>query len=232
MVALDKLTGDLKWTAVRPGDRGAGHASIVISEIAGTKIYVQSTAGGPIGVRASDGKLLWEYPIDRTTAVIPTPIIKDDLVFFSAGYKRGGALLRQVPGDAGAVSIKEIYPLKTTLANKHGGVILIGDRIYGDSDDAGIPFCAVLMTGEILWKSRGSGKGSASVIGADGLLFIHYADGTLSLVPAGKPQHTESSSFKVPGTGSRPSWAHPVILDGQLYLREQDAILCYDIRSK
>lgn len=107
MVALDKLTGDLKWTAVRPGDRGAGHASIVISEIAGTKIYVQSTAGGPIGVRASDGKLLWEYPINRTTAVIPTPIIKDDLVFFSAGYKRGGALLRQVPGDAGAVSIRE-----------------------------------------------------------------------------------------------------------------------------
>jgi outer membrane protein assembly factor BamB len=47
--------------------------------------------------------------------------------------------------------------------------------------------------------------------------------------PAG---YEEVSSFKVPGSGDRPSWAHAVILDGRLYLREGDAILCYDIRAK
>jgi len=39
-------------------------------------------------------------------------------------------------------------------------------------------------------------------------------------------------SFQLPGSGDRPSWAHPVILDGLLYLREGDAILCYDIRPR
>ena len=109
----------------------------MISEVGGTRIYVQTTAGGEIGVRASDGKLLWSYPIDQTTAVIPTPIVRGDLVFFAAGYKRGGALLRQVPGSDGEVQAEEVYPLNKDLANKHGGIVLVGDFLYGDSDDQG-----------------------------------------------------------------------------------------------
>jgi outer membrane protein assembly factor BamB len=96
MVALEKRTGSLRWKAVRPQDRGAGHASIVVSEVGGTRVYVQSTGSGPLGVRAADGQLLWSYPIDKTTAVIPTPVVRGDLVFFTAGYGRGGALLKQV----------------------------------------------------------------------------------------------------------------------------------------
>ena len=120
-----------------------------------------------MGVRASDGELLWTYDIDKTTAVIPTPIIRDDLVFFSAGYGRGGALLKQVAsGDA--VNVEEIYPLNTKLTNKHGGIVLVGDHLYGDTNDKGTPFCAGFMTGKVLWKSRGSGKSSAAVTAADG----------------------------------------------------------------
>ena len=111
MVALDKTTGDTLWTTPREGDRGAGHASIVIANVGGTQVYVQSTGSGAMGVRASDGKLLWTYDIDHTTAVIPTPIVRDDLVFFTAGYDRGGALLKQVPAADGEVTIEEVYPL-------------------------------------------------------------------------------------------------------------------------
>jgi outer membrane protein assembly factor BamB len=232
MVALNKLTGEAIWTGVRPGDTGAGHSSIVIAEVGGTRVYVQSTARGPIGVRASDGKLLWEYPIDRTTAVIPTPIVRDDLVFFDSGYKRGGALLRQVAGADGAVTIEEIYPLKPELGNKHGGVVLIGEYLYGDTEDTGVPWCAEFMTGKVKWKSRGSGKGSASLAAAGDRLYIHFADGTMALAKASPEKYEEVGSFKVPGSGERPSWAHPVILDGKLYLREHDRIVCFDIRAQ
>jgi outer membrane protein assembly factor BamB len=232
MVALDKKTGRPLWSCPVPGIRGAGHSSIVISEVKGRKIYVQTTASGPIGVDAKSGKLLWGYPIDQTTAVIPTPIVKGDLVFFSAGYKRGGALLRQVPGAGGTVKIDEVYGLNTDLANKHGGIVLVGDHLYGDSDDKGIPFCAELMTGTIVWKQRGSGKNSATVMAADGHVYVRYSDGTLSLLKADPAEYREVASFKVPGSGERPSWAHMVILDGRLYLREGDAILCYDVRQK
>ena len=231
VVALDKRTGGEIWACPMDDLRGAGHSSIVISEVRGRKVYVQTTASGPIGVDAATGRLLWRYPIEQTVAVIPTPIIRGDLVFFSAGYRRGGALLRQVP-DGDGVRIEEIYGLNVDLANKHGGIVLVGDHLYGDSDDKGIPFCAELMSGTIAWKQRGSGKNSATVMAADGHVYIRYADGTVSLVKADPREYREVSSFKVPGSGDRPSWAHMVILDGLLYLREGDAILCYDIRAK
>jgi outer membrane protein assembly factor BamB len=232
VVALDKKTGSDIWACPMNDLRGAGHSSIVVSEVKGRKIYVQTTASGPIGVDAATGTLLWRYPIDQTTAVIPTPIVRGDLVFFSAGYRRGGALLRQMPQADGSVTIEEIYGLNTDLANKHGGIVLVGDHLYGDSDDKGIPFCAELMTGKIAWKQRGSGKNSATVMAADGHVYIRYADGTVSLVKADPAEYREVSSFAVPGSGERPSWAHMVILDGLLYLREGDAILCYDLRAK
>jgi outer membrane protein assembly factor BamB len=229
MVALDKKTGNEIWRAVWPNDRGAGHASAVISEVAGARVYVNTTAGGALGVRAEDGRLLWTYEIDRTTAVIPTPIIRGDLVFFTAGYRRGGALLRQIPGNDGQVTIETVYPLNTDLANKHGGVVLVGDHLYGDSDDQGIPFCANLMTGEILWKERGPGQNSASVAVADGHLYIRWASGTIALAKASPDGLNVRGSFKIPGSGDRPSWSHPVIVGGRLYLREGDTILCYNV---
>ncbi|MFM8634362.1 MAG: PQQ-binding-like beta-propeller repeat protein [Planctomycetia bacterium] len=232
MVALDKKTGRTIWTCPMKLDRGAGHASIVTSTVNGTRVYVQTTASGAFAVEAKTGRFLWAYPIDQTTAVIPTPIVKDDLVFFSAGYKRGGALLRQVAGPGGAVRVEEVYGLKQELANKHGGIVLVGDHLYGCADDQPILICAELQTGKVVWKERGSGKGSATVAAADGHVYVRYADGTVSLVQADPAAYREVSSFKTPGSGDRPSWAHMVILDGMLYLREGDAILCYDVRAK
>ncbi|MCH5375028.1 MAG: PQQ-like beta-propeller repeat protein [Planctomycetes bacterium] len=230
MVALDKKTGELIWKAVWPADRGAGHSSIVISQVGGTRVYVQTTAGGALGVRAQDGQLLWTYGIDKTIAVIPTPIVRDDLVFFCAGYGRGGALLRQVASD-GTITVEEIYPLNKDLANKHGGVVLVGDYLFGDSDDKGMPWCAELMTGQVVWKSRGSGRNSAAILAADERLYIRFADGLMVLAKASPDGYEEVGSFKIPDSGSRPSWSYPIIVGGRLYLREQDRILGYDVRS-
>lgn len=230
LVALDKMTGDLIWAAAREQDRGAGHASVVIAEIGDTRVYVQTTGSGAMGVRASDGKLLWTYDVPKTTAIIPTPIVKDDLVFFTAGYGLGGALLRQTPSADGTIGVEEIYPSTRDLQNKHGGVVLIGDYLYGDSDARGIPFCAEMLTGEVRWKTRGSGRESASVVAADGRLYFRYSDGTMTLVNASSEGFEELGSFKIPGSGDRPSWSHPVIADGKLYLREGDNLLCYQLR--
>lgn len=231
MVALNKKTGELVWKSARPEDIGAGHSSIVISTVGGTKVYVQTTGSGALGVSAKTGKLLWSYPIAKTTAVIPTPIVKGDYVFFSAGYGRGGALLQQV-GSGESITMKEIYGLNKELGNKHGGVVLIGDYLYGDSDDQGMPFCAEFMTGKQVWKSRGSGSRSAVVIGGGDRIYVRFQNGVLALAEATPKGYEEKGSFQIPGSEGSPSWSHPVILDGKLYLREGDAILCYDISKK
>jgi hypothetical protein len=88
-----------------------------------------------------------------------------------------------------------------------------------------------LLTGEVKWKSRGSGRNSASLAAADGHLYVHYADGTMTLVKASPDSFEEVGHFSLPGSGERPGWSHPVVLAGSLYVREGDTIACYDVRG-
>jgi outer membrane protein assembly factor BamB len=231
VVALDKNSGEEVWRCVRPEDVGAGHSSIVISQVGGQKVYVQNTGGGPMGI-SKDGTLLWDYDMKPPTAFIPSPVIKDNYVFSVGGYGLGGALLQQIPGADGSVAVKEIYGLKPELGNKHGGVILLGNKLYAGAEDKNIIYSADLLTGEVLWEeTRGSGSGSASVISADGKLYIRFQNGVVAMARAAAEEYKEISSFTAPGSGdsNKPSWAHPVIVDGKLLLREDDTILCYDI---
>ncbi len=92
IVALDKKTGKEVWkTALDDTSKdskqlndGAGYASIVISNGGGVKQYVQLVGRGVVGVRASDGKLLWRYTgVGNTTANIPTVIASQNNIFCS-----------------------------------------------------------------------------------------------------------------------------------------------------
>ncbi len=231
MVALNKTTGETVWSAAREGDSGAGHASIVITHVGDTKVYVNTTASGAFGVRASDGKVLWTYQDPQATAVIPTSIVRDDLVFVAAGYRSGASLLKQVAEEDG-VKVEEVYPLNRDMNNKMGGIVLVGDYLYGGSGDSSAPFCAELTTGKIKWNSkRGSGGGSIAIAAADGCLYLMYANGVLALAKATPEEFKETGSFKV-GDSKRPHWSHPVIFDGKLYVRDQDKIFCYDVKAK
>jgi hypothetical protein len=87
------------------------------------------------------------------------------------------------------------------------------------------------MTGKVKWKSRGSGRQSAAVTAADGYLYIRFASGQMALAKASPDEYKEVGSFKIPYSGERPSWSHPVVIGGRLYLREQDWILCYDVKG-
>jgi outer membrane protein assembly factor BamB len=231
LVCLNKLTGETVWTAASSGDGGAGHASIVPSAVGPTRVYVTTTSSGALGVRASDGKVLWTYPF-KATAVIPTPIVKGDLVFCGAGYKCGCALLKQVPTPEGGVKIEEVYGLKLELRNKHGGIVLVGDYLYADTDGDGMPWCADFMTGTQKWVKRGSGRGSAAITAADGHLFIRYQSGQMVLANASPEEYKETGSFKIPHNSGRPSWSHPVVSGQKLFLREGDYLLCYDLKAK
>jgi outer membrane protein assembly factor BamB len=93
MVAVDKRTGKDLWRAGgarlgRQGSNGAGYSSIVISNGAGVRQYVQLIGRGLIGVRADDGKLLWSYNrVANDVANVATPVVRGDYVFSSTGYR-------------------------------------------------------------------------------------------------------------------------------------------------
>jgi outer membrane protein assembly factor BamB len=238
IVALEKRTGKDIWRAAVPrigsaGADGAGYSSIVISNGGGVKQYVQLMGRGVVSIRAADGWFMWGYnKVANDVANIATPIVKDDFVFASTGYSTGAALLQLASDGKGGVTATEKYFLQANvLQNHHGGFVLINGVVYGgNGHNNGFPFALDLASGRMLWdRARGAGTGSAAVTAADGHLYFRYQDGTMALISADPKQYALKSTFAIPNVRN-PSWSHPVIADGRLYLREQDELFAYAIK--
>jgi outer membrane protein assembly factor BamB len=235
LVALDKTNGRVIWKAAVPQSGGAGYSSIVIAETGGVRQYITllGQSAGVVGINAKNGKLLWRYNrVANSTANIPTPIVRDNLVFCSTGYGAGAALLRMVPANGGIKAEQQYFLPGNEFQNHHGGMVLVGDHVYaGSGHNNGLPTCIELKTGKIVWgKQRGPGSESAAVIAADGHLYFRYQDAVMALIEANPAGYRLKGSFRIPA-GATPSWSHPVVAGGRLYLRDQDRLLCYDIKA-
>ncbi len=241
LVALNKKTGETIWKSALPpnpgnaGQDGAGYSSVVISNAAGVKQYIQFVGRGVIGVDAETGKLLWGYnKIANGTANIPTPIVSGDYVFCSSGYDDGGSALLKISRNRKEVVSQEVwYKNNKELQNHHGGMVLIGKHIYmGHGHNNGFPICFDMVTGREMWRpGRGAGGGSAAMVAADGHLYFRYEDGKMALVEATPSSYKLKGSFQIPINHGK-SWAHPVVFQGKLYLRDQHEMLCLDVSKK
>jgi outer membrane protein assembly factor BamB len=241
LAALDKQTGKVIWTtkvtdaqlAGGGGHGGAGYSSVVISHAGGVKQYVTLIGRGVVGVDAATGKLLWFYPdVANGTASIPTPIVAGDHVFCSSGYGAGSALIK-LNRKGEVFDVQEVYFLPgNKMQNHHGGMIHKDGFIYcGEGHNEGFPLCIDGRTGKDAWRQgRGPGSGSAAVAYADGHLYFRYQDGTMALIEATPRQYRLKGKFKIASQNGE-SWPHPVIAGGKLYLRDQDELLCYDVRK-
>ena len=229
VAALNASTGDVIWQA-KDLTESAHYSSAVVAEINGVRQYIQRTEKAVFGIGASDGKVLWQTDFPGRTAVIPTPVVKGNHVYVTAGYGTGCKMVR-IGGDW---SVEEVYSNKN-MKNHHGGVVLVGDHIYGYSDGVGW-MCQDLMTGEEVWSDK-EALGKGAIAFADGKLYcLSENDGTLVLINATTDGFQEISRFTIsPQSNIRASrgkiWVHPTIVNGRLYLRDQDHIYAYDISS-
>lgn len=236
MVALNKDTGEEIWRTegrrLGPvGADGAAYSSVVVSQAAGTPQYVQLIGRGLIGVEAATGRLLWNYNrVASDVANIATPIVHGDYVFGSVGYDTGSALIR-IHKEGEDFRAEEVYFLEpNVMQNHHGGIILHDGTLYtGTGHNRGFPLAVDFLTGEVKWGPvRNEGQGSAAITYADGKIFFRYQNGVMILIEANPEEYREKGSFQIPDVRN-PSWAHPVIANGKLYLREQDNLFSYDI---
>jgi len=229
IVALDAATGDVKWKSPIPGGNDAAYASIIVAEIGGVKQYVQFLAKGVgvVGVNARTGKLLWSYgKTGDSPANIPTPVTDNEFVYTASG--RGGAGLVKVAGSGGAFNSDEVYFSKD-LPRAIGGSVLVGKHLYGTSSEG--LMCIEFETGSVAWKDRSIG--AASVLFADGLLFLHGENGEVALVEATPDGYREKGRFTPPETpfeARKTTWTYPVLADGKLYLHDFGTLWCYEVR--
>jgi outer membrane protein assembly factor BamB len=225
IVALDKATGKTIWTTKELSDE-AGYSSCIASDIGGVRTIVGFTSRAGVGVRASDGKLMWRYEqVSNRTANIATPVVHDNKVFYTSAYGTGCALLG-LKAQGGEVKAEEIY-FNREMMNHHGGVVLINGYLYGFNN--AILTCIEFATGKMIWRDRSVGKGTLTY--ADGLLYLLSETNVVGLAEASPSGYKELGRFQIADQGW-PSWAHPVVCGGKFYIRNQGTLACYDIKGR
>ena len=229
LVALNKKTGEQLWRTKDLTD-GIHYSSPIVETIGGVRQYIQLTEQSVAGISPEDGRILWRAPRKGNVAVIPNPIYADNCVYVSSEYGVGCNLFK-ITSENGKFSAEQVYANKV-MANHHGGVIKIGDYVYGHSTGKGWT-CQNFKTGESVWEEKKKlGKGSITY--ADGCFYLRQEDGkgTVALIEAAATGYKELGRFDQPDRSDKNSWPHPVIAGGKLYLRDQDVLLCYDVKGK
>jgi outer membrane protein assembly factor BamB len=114
-------------------------------------------------------------------------------------------------------------------------MILLDGCLYGANggNGGGYLVCLDFKTGKVLWDQRdkhGVPKGSVTL--ADGRLYYRTEKGVMILIEPSSKEYLEHGRFEQPNRSQSPAWTHPVIANGKLYVRDQDLLLCYDVKAK
>lgn len=219
------------------GTPEAAYSSVIAFAFEGQRQYVQLLSNTLAGFSASDGKFLWRYdkPANRMGINCTTPIFHDGMVFASSAYRAGAGLVKLSKDADGSVKAKEVYAT-TDMQNHHGGMILLDGYLYGASggNEGGALVCLDFKTGKVMWDQRESAgrRAKGSLAFADGRLYYRMENGTVLLIEPSPKQYLERGRFEQPDRRRQPAWAHPVIANGRLYIRDQDVLFCYDIEAK
>ncbi|MEX2285709.1 MAG: PQQ-binding-like beta-propeller repeat protein, partial [Planctomycetaceae bacterium] len=206
----------------------AGYASAVVAEIGGVRQYVQVTASGTIGVRAENGDYLWRNDSAANgTANCSSPQVAGNLVFSASDYGKGGALVKLAESDSNVTA--ELVYHTDDMKSHHGDMVIVDGLLYGSSGP-GLLTCLELETGKVKWHNRSVGKGSVTY--ADGAIYLRSEQGPVALVEATGEKYHELGRFDQPERSDSSAWSHPVVAAGKLFLRDQEVLLCYELKGR
>ena len=234
MVALDRRSGKVVWECRGAGDK-PGYASPILVDYEGLKQVVTAMSESIVGVRASDGKLLWRFPHKvYADENITTPIFQNGFLVVSGCGRKGTTALRlNVSGDLCAISRHWHSP---TLDNKQGGIVLVDGRLYGYAEHLGRSepwVCVDFESGRTVFKSapvRSSYKyRNGCLTYADGMFYLFADNGRMVLAKATDRGFDVTGRLKLREPGARPTWAHPVVFGGRLYVRYGDKLGAYRV---
>ncbi|MGL6194273.1 MAG: PQQ-binding-like beta-propeller repeat protein [Thermoguttaceae bacterium] len=223
VLALDKKTGETRWIS-EPTGNNAGYGTPIIFEFNSEKILAAVDAKGIFAISLESHKLLFHFPLPaRLDENISTPIFHNGMLFISNGAGSDSVMLEL----ANDFTAEEKWHNKT-LANAHGGVVLIDGRIYGTTNKRGGGWaCVDWDTGTDIFFDKNIVRGSLTV--ADGLIYILTEFGEVILA---KPEET---GLEIRGKISLPEdedgavYAHPVVCGTKLYVRVGPKLYCFGL---
>ncbi len=233
VVAFDRVTGEQRWAV---GKAQKGYSSPVAATLGGVRQVVAVTGDAIIGIRAADGQLLWEVPwVTQFGVNAASPVIAGGYVFVSSEYTKGCTLLNVTAAGDGKAAAKVVYfrPGSRGMRTKQSTAVHRDGFVYGF--DESVFRCLNLRAGTKVEDYEGRdaanrlfGTGTVTRVGDQ--LVIQTAAGGLYLADA------DPTEFKLRGqvTGmlSGPEcWATPTVVNGRLYTRDGEKVLCLDVRK-
>jgi outer membrane protein assembly factor BamB len=228
MVALNRFTGKKIWGSPAYGEQ-ATYASPILINHNGQHLLVNLTASSIIGLDAETGEMYWRvHQFQDNKIHSNTPHYFDGKILVSSASRKdsSGLVLLQLSPDGKKAAI--VWRNKEFI-NLMEGFILKDGFLYGPGYLQPKWFCIDLNTG--LTKYIAKELGGGPVIYADGLFYCYAEkDGEMAIAEGNPEKFTIISKFKVP-LGTAQHWAHPVIADGKLYLRHNEALMVYDLKN-
>ena len=238
LVALDKETGAVRWRSEPLFDaeekgvpETASYVSPILVRFAGHRLLLGCSRRHLYCADADTGKIQWTRRRATAYSVLAMmPVLVGDAVFMSAPHGPPGRLYRLVAPvrPDWAVGVEDLWTTK--LDSCQGGVVQVEGRLFGAYYPARQGWVALDgATGQVLFEAPELVKGAAMY--ADNRLYALGEDGWMLLLQPAATRFEVMGRFKVPHLRGRDAWAHPVILDGRLYLRYHDALYCHDVRT-
>jgi outer membrane protein assembly factor BamB len=232
-IALDKKRGKTVWEAppvAQPPGAVVGSTTPYFFDFDGIRVGVVLSIATVEGIDMKTGRGLFSIPFRNNSRTNCTmPIYRNGHLFLTTGYGFGAKLYKLSKNTDGTITPTEVWA-ERRFDNQHGGVVWVGDYVYGTTYN-GSWGSINFMTGEIGYLARGFGKGSVHY--ADGLLYgLAEDDKTVLLIKPEPGEFVLVSQFELPHEAEGKSWAHPVVLDGRLYLRHAQYLYCYDVKAE
>ena len=226
LIAFDK-SGNVLWRTT-PIKDAAPYASVVPVVIEDVRQYLLLSANSLVGLSPTDGSILWGggFPGD-VPAICSDPALNGDVIMASASYGVGAYFYR-ISKEGNNFRAFDFNGDIQELQSHHGGIVAVGDHFYLLTNQQMV--CVEAKTGNIVWENRSVGKGSLTYV--DGVLILRSerGDGTIAMIEATPEGYRELGRFDQPYRSNANSWTYPVVVDGKLYLREQNVLLVYDLK--
>lgn len=182
VIALDKLTGKIRWKKLREGYQ-AYTTPLIVSLPEGDEV-ISPGAFRAVAYEPRSGKELWQVRYGEGFSNVPTPVYGDGLVFICTGFQEPSLLAVRLGGRGDVTKSRVVWKLDRGVPLTPSP-LLIGNELYLVSDN-GIATCLDAKTGREYWRARLGGNFSASPIYADGRIYFLNEEGESQVVSPGQ----------------------------------------------
>ncbi|MBV6500956.1 MAG: Outer membrane protein assembly factor BamB [Prosthecobacter sp.] len=186
VIALDKNTGKLRWKFSRISDakKKFSFCTPLVIEVNGRRQLITPGSGVVNALDPVTGTEIWKARYDQGYSVVPRPVFAHGMIFISTGYDKPVVLAIRADGS-GDVTDTHIAWKLDKFAPHNPSMVVVGDELYLVADN-GVLSCVDAKTGTVHYQERCTGPISASILYADGRLYLQDEKGLGVVVKSGK----------------------------------------------